>query len=236
MNVGDDNKATKLGAFSTYSSHIVKADPTGVNSASYNPTNSPHACPTDTLSGAWQANSTLPPTPNEQLCSCMVSNLTCVANADLKDQTIEDNFAYLCDRSIGDYCGGITANGTDGVYGAYSMCNAQERLSWSFNAFYANQTATNPDNTTPCDFKGAAKKQTPKLADSCKALVSQAGGLQGTGTVTSAPTGTGSSSGGPTTSKGAAGSITIPRFDFGILQLALYVMVAGMVGGGMVLL
>ena len=112
------------------------------------------------------------------------------------------------------------------------MCNAQQRLSWSFNEFYLNQTKNNPDNNDPCDFKKAAKKQTPKLANNCEAIVSEAGGQQGTGVVTSAPTGTGAS---PTKS-GAAGSVTIPKLDFGMLQLAIYLTVAGLVGGGMVLL
>ena len=236
VSVGADNKATKRPDFTTYSSQIVKASPTGVNSASYSPSNSPKACPSVSLNGQWQANDTLPPTPNEQLCSCMVQNLTCVAKSGLEDQTIQDNFEYLCDPHTGSYCGGITPNGTTGVYGAYSMCNATERLSWSFNALYLNETANNPDNQNPCDFKGAATKQKPNLADSCKALVSEAGGLQGTGTVTSAPSGTGSSGGSATSSKGAAGSVTVPKFEFGMLQLAAYLTVAILVGSSMVLL
>ena len=236
VTIGDDDKATKRPDFTTYSSHIVKAKPTGVDSASYSPSNSARACPSDSLNGDWQASSKLPPTPNKELCTCMVQNLTCIANDDLESDVIQDNFDYLCDPGVGDYCGGVTANGSLGDYGAYSMCSSQERLSWSFNAFYLNQTANNPGNNNPCDFKKAAKKQTPKLADSCKALVSQAGGLEGTGTVTSAPTGTGSSGGAATSSKGAAGSVTIPRFELGMLQLAVYVTVAGLVGGGMILL
>ena len=114
------------------------------------------------------------------------------------------------------------------------MCSGLEKLSWSFNAFYEEQTANNPDNNNPCDFKGSAKKQTAKLADSCKALVSQAGGIAGTGTVTSAPTGTGS--GGSGSNSNAAGSVTVPKFDIGLFQLALYVTMAGLVGGGMILL
>ena len=235
MTVGSDDKATKLAGFSTYSSQIAKVTPTGVNSASYSPSNSPKACPTDSANGVWQANSTLPPSPNEQLCNCMVQNLTCIAESDVDDDAIEENFDYLCDPNTGDYCGGISANGTTGVYGAYSMCSAVQRLSWSFNAFYLDQTANNPENNSPCDFKGAAKKQTPKLPDSCKSLASQAGGLAGTGTVTSRPTGTGSG-GGSASSSGAAGSVTVPKFDFGLLNLAIYLTVAGLVGGGMILL
>ena len=166
----------------------------------------------------------------------MVTNLTCVAKPGLSDDDIETNFNYLCDPRHGDNCGGITPNATLGKYGAYSMCNATERLSWAMNEFYLNEKANNPADTNPCNFKGAATTQTPKLANSCKALVSQAGAA-GTGTVTSVPSGTGSSGSAATTSKkSAAGATTVPKFDFGLLQLAIYLVTAGLVGAGMVLL
>ena len=164
----------------------------------------------------------------------MLQNLTCVANSDIDDNDIQTNFDFLCDPSNGNYCSGVTANATTGVYGAYSMCSASQRLSWAMDSFYKNQTANNPDNTNPCDFKGAAKKQTPKVDSGCKAVVSQAGAA-GTGVVTSAPTGTGSGSA-SASSTGAAAITGVPRFDLGMLQLAAYVTVAALIGAGMVVL
>ena len=233
VTVGSDNKATTLSAFKTYSSQMAKITPTGVDSGSYKPTNSPQACPG--VNNTWEAQSSpLPPTPNAQLCSCMAANLTCVAKPGISDDDVMTNFDFLCDPAQGSNCLGITPNATTGKYGSYSMCNATERLSWAMNEFYMNQTANNKENTNPCSFKGNAVKQSPNLADSCKALVSQAGAA-GTGTVTSAPTGTGSS-GSPSSSKAAAGAITIPTFSFGMLQLGIYLLSAGLVGAGMVLL
>ncbi|KAL8816561.1 MAG: hypothetical protein Q9191_008308, partial [Dirinaria sp. TL-2023a] len=234
VTIGSDNKATKRPDFSTYSSQIASVTPSGVSMGSYNPTNSPQACPS--VNGTWEAEDTLPPTPNAQLCGCMVANLTCVAKPSISDDAVEATFNYLCDPKHGDNCGGITPNATLGKYGAYSMCNATERLSWAMNEFYFNEKAHNPADTQPCNFNGNATTQTPKLANNCKALVSQAGAA-GTGTVTSAPTGTGSAGGAATTSKkSAAGANTVPKFDFGLLQLAIYVVTAGLVGAGMVLL
>ena len=235
VSVGTDNKATKLPDFSALSTQIAKVTPTGVQSASYSPTNSAQACPS--VDSTWEAKNVLPPTPNTQLCGCMMQNLTCVAKSNLDNQTSTTQFSYVCDPNNGNYCEGINANATTGVYGAYSMCNATERLSWAFNQFYLNQTANNKQNTSPCDFKGAAQKQSPKANGNCQALVSQAGPA-GTGTVTSSPSGTGSSNGGSSssTTKSAAGSVTVPRFDFGMLQLAAYVTVAGLVGAGMIML
>ena len=233
VSVGDDSKATTRSDFKTYSSQMAQINPTGVDAGSYNPTNSPQACPS--VNSVWRANDTLPPTPNAQLCSCMMTNLTCVAKSDINPDDIQTNFDFLCDPSEGHYCAGVTPNATTGVYGSYSMCNATERLSWAMNEFYLNQTANNKQNNNPCDFKGVATKQTPKLADSCSALVNQAGAAA-TGIVTSAPTQTGSSGSSSTSKKSAAGATTIPKFDFGLLQLAIYLLTAGLVGAGMVLL
>lgn len=210
---------------------MAKISPSGVNSASYTPTNSPQACPS--IDSTWEASSNLPPTPNADLCSCMVANLTCVAKPDISSSDTQTNLDYLCGPGVGDYCAGITPNATTGKYGSYSMCNATEKLSWAMNEFYKNQTANNPKNNNPCDFKGVATKKTPNSQNSCKALVSQAGPA-GTGTVTSAPSATGAGS--SSTPKGAAGATTVPKFSLGLLQLAVYVVTAGLVGAGMVFL
>ena len=229
---------------------MAKVTPSGVNYNSYTPSNNPQACPT---TDTWQAATVLPPTPNEAVCSCMVSNLTCVAKSSLSSQQIQDEFDYICDPAQGDNCAGILGNGTTGKYGTFSMCEDKDRLSWAFNQYYLNQTATNTANTSPCDFKGAASKVSPKVASSCKAVISQAGAA-GTGSITNAPTatgssgsgsgsgsgtgtGTGSSSGSSSSStKGAAMVLGVPQLDLGILKLAAYVTSAALVGAGMVLL
>ena len=115
------------------------------------------------------------------------------------------------------------------------MCNAVDRLSKAFDTYYQDQVANNPKNTKPCDFNGAAQKQSPKLSSSCGAAVSQAGPA-GTGVISSVPSGTGSGSSSATASKKSAGSVVVPSFSFGLLQLAAYVTVAVLTGAGMVLL
>ncbi|KAL8713939.1 MAG: hypothetical protein Q9220_002085 [cf. Caloplaca sp. 1 TL-2023] len=240
VTIGTDDKATMRPDFTVLSSQIAKVNPTGVAMASYSPTNKPQACPTQNT--VWAANDTLPPSPNNAVCSCMVQSLNCTANTSINDDAIETNFNYLCDPSNGDFCSGILANGTTGVYGAYSMCNAQERISWAFNAFFMDQTTNNPKNTDPCNFKGAAQKQTSKTSNSCKAVVSQAGN-SGTGVITSAPSptattgsGSGSGSGSSASATGAANGLAIPGFSYGILQMSAFVTLAALAGAGMVLL
>ena len=235
VNVGADNKATKLADFSVYSKEIASVKPTGPQSASYTPTNRAQACPT--LGKSWNALSKIPPSPNEQICSCMVQNLTCKAKPDITAEVIKTNFDYICDPGNGDFCGAITADASTGVYGAFSMCNPVERLSKAFDTYYHNQVASNPANTSPCDFKGAAMKQNPKPPASCSAAISQAGPA-GTGVITSTPSGTGSGGASSTTStkKSMAGTVAVPDFNFSLLQLAVYVTIGTLTGAGMVLL
>lgn len=165
----------------------------------------------------------------------MVQNLTCVANSGLNAKALKTQFDYICDDKNGNNCEGITADAKTGKYGAFSMCDPSDRLSWAFNTYYFDQTANNPANDDPCNFGGDAKKQTPSSPSSCQAAVSKAG-ADGNGVVTSAPSGTNSGSGSKSSKTGAASSITIPNFSFGMLQLTAYVVVAVVSGAGILLL
>ena len=231
MSVGSDDSASKLADYTQFSKQIASATPSGVNSGSYNPTNTvAQNCPA--VGPTWAASSNLPPTPNEQLCSCMVSNLTCVANNGISDDATSDLFGFICGQQDGKFCEGITANGTTGEYGAYSMCKAQEQLSFAMNAYAQGQNG----NSQACSFGGNATTTSASVNSQCSGLLGEAGAA-GTGIVTSAPSGTGAIGGsGGSTSSGAAGSLTVPAFDFGLLATGLYATVAAMIGAGMILL
>lgn len=187
------------------------------------------------MGSTWEAVPELPPTPDKNLCSCMVQNLTCVANSGLDDKTLKNDFDYICDERQGNNCDGINADAKSGKYGAFSMCEASDRLSWAFNTYFFDQTSNNPGNTDPCNFNGDAKKQTPSSPSSCKAAVSQAG-IGSNGVITAAPSGASGANPSSTSKKSAAGAVTIPNFNFGMLQLAAYVVCAAAAGAGMVLL
>jgi len=228
----DGSTASKLPDYSALSSQLATASPSSTASSAYKVTNTAaRSCPT--VGSDWAASSNLPPAANAQLCSCMVASLSCVASSDLTGNDTATLFSYICgnDNSA---CDGVASNGTTGVYGAYSMCDSSSQLSFVMNQYYLNQNKA----STACDFNGQAKTQSGSTSSSCSALLNQAG-TAGTGTVTSAPTATGassSSSGSSSATKGAAANLVIPRFETGILQLGIYVVVAAMAGAGMLIL
>jgi hypothetical protein len=212
--------ASKLADFTAYSSQMAQIAPTGVNSGSYNPTNTAAACPSVQL-GTWEAaSSPLPPVANQQLCSCMVNSLGCVVKSSVDPDSYGALFNQVCGYGS---CAGILADAVNGTYGAYGMCNATEQLSFAFNQYYNTQKKV----STACDFGGNANtKSAGSSSGTCGALISQAG-TAGTGTVSSSPS---------STKKSAAGAVTVPRFNIGIFSLGLYVTVAGAFGAGMILL
>jgi len=229
----DNNEVERLPDFTSLSSQLAKVTPTGVQMADYNPTNTAKsACPSV---GEWAAEATpLPPQPNDQLCKCMYDSLTCVVNDSVDEEDYGDLFGIVCGLKDGEACRGIAKNATTGVYGAYGMCNAKEQLGFALNQYAKSQLDGNG-----CNFSGSARATQAKAtqASECRALVSQAGSA-GTGTVTSVPTGAGGSNNGPaaTSSKGAAGVLSVPRFESGMLQLGAYLFVAGVSGMAMILL
>jgi hypothetical protein len=224
---------TKLAGFTSLSAQLAKATPKSTASSAYTVTNTvAQACPA--TGTAWAAASALPPIANSQLCSCMLSSLSCIANTGISGNETATLFDYVCGLDSA-ACTGISKNATTGVYGAYSMCTSYQQLSFAFDQYYKSQSKA----SSACDFSGNAKTQTSSTASTCSSLLSQAG-TAGTGTVTSTPTGTGSSgsssSSSSTTSKSASSAVIVPRFDMGLVHLSAYLLAAGIAGAGMILL
>ena len=222
---------SKLPDFTALSSQIAQITPSGINSASYTPTNTvPQSCPA--VGSTWAAMATpLPPTVNAELCSCMMSSLSCVVSPSVSNTSYTDLFNVVCGMP-GSPCAGIQHNATTGTYGAYGMCNGTEQLGFALNQYAKSQT----NNAQACDFGGSATTRAAAAtpSGSCKTLMAEAG-TAGTGTVTSQPTG--AAVGSSTAShSGAAGAVTVPSLNIGMLQLGVYVFGAVVTGAGMILL
>lgn len=218
------NSVSTLADFNNLKTQLGKINPTGVQMDSYSPTNQPASCP----SGSdWDAVATpLPPTPNAQLCKCMVDTLGCVVNPNTNENNYGDLFGYVCGNDP-KACNGIAHNASTGAYGAYGMCSASEQLSYVFNQYYKSQGSS----SDACSFKGAAQLQQASSANSqCQSLINQAG-TQGTGTVTSAPSSNPSSS----SSQGAAFK-SVQSTQSGLIPALLLMGVAALSGMGMIIL
>ncbi|KAL1956177.1 hypothetical protein VTO42DRAFT_7524 [Malbranchea cinnamomea] len=216
-----NGKAVKLEDFHNLKKQMEKINPKGTTFDEYEEKNVElRECPA--VRDAWRSSKNLPPTPNKQLCSCMKKSLSCVAKDSLDLEDLGDLFGEVCGMDE-KACIGISSNSTSGEYGAYSMCNPYEQLSFAFNAYYQNQDR----HEDACNFNGAAELQDPtEPDDECVDLMEQAG-EDGTGTVTTAPTGT-------TSPSSAASPAAIPAFNFGLLQLAAYVLFTITAGAGMI--
>lgn len=220
--------ASKLADFAAFSSQIHAVSPTGVNSASYTPTNTVgQACPTTGVSWAAVA-SPLPPTPNEAVCACQVASLTCTAKSTVNGTQIGTLFGEICGLDS-KACNVVARNASTGTYGAFSMCNSTDQFNIVLNQYYLNQKSV----ATACDFGGAAQiVKAAGAASSCSSLVSAATSAAGTGSG-STPTGTAASS--STSKAGASGMTFSPTFN-GVYVLGGFTVLAVLSGAGMVLL
>ncbi|AJP41002.1 AHL_G0043630.mRNA.1.CDS.1 [Saccharomyces cerevisiae] len=161
---GDDVRT--LDDFNNYSSEINRISPTSANTRSYTATTSDVACPA--TGRYWSAATELPPTPNGGLCSCMNAANSCVVSDEVDADDYESLFNWICNEVE---CGGISANGIDGRYGAYSFCTPKEKLSFIMNLYYQRNGGSSSD----CNFSGSASLQTASTQASCASALREIG-------------------------------------------------------------
>lgn len=235
------DSVSKKPDFDNLSSQMKKVTATGVNSADYKVTTTVgRSCPT--VGTDWMAASVLPPSPNSDLCECMYDSLSCVPVDDISAKKISDTFDYLYGlKAKGkiDAVSGVYSNGTTGDYGAYSMCNAKQRLAWAMNRY-----AKKAGGPSACDFGGlGTSKSSSSATGSCASQMSSIG-TAGTNSInaglvasTGVSGGSGGSSGGSATSSGIAAGMNQPQaVHVGMWQLGAYTVAAIASGVFMIML
>jgi 1,3-beta-glucanosyltransferase GAS1 len=171
-----------LADFTSYSSQIAKVTPSSTFASSYVITNTvTPSCPTGP---SFSASPTLPPVVNQNVCSCMISSLTCIAKPGLDSATALSAYQNICGTTA-ESCPGLHGNGSNGTYGAFSICTINERLSWALNMLYTS-------NFSECENDANAATQESSMTDGdCSEAMDEAG-YYGTGTITTFPTATNS--------------------------------------------
>ncbi|PSK39633.1 hypothetical protein C7M61_001435 [Candidozyma pseudohaemuli] len=172
------SSVSTLSDFNNYKSEIQSISPSyaSINTADSTSAASVTSCPS--VGAIWQAATALPPTPDAEVCECMEKSLTCVVKSDVDSDDYADLFNYICSRSGFD-CSGISGNATAGEYGAYSACDAKQKLNFLLDLYYKE----NGSKASNCDFSGSATTQSATTASSCSGIISSAGS-SGLGTVT----------------------------------------------------
>ncbi|KAG5981706.1 hypothetical protein E4U55_002631 [Claviceps digitariae] len=222
------DKATKLKDFDALKKQVLKADPKTINSDDYKPSGQLSTCPP--LTDNWRANSALPPTPDQKLCDCMTKSRSCVPKSGLSPKKYGDIFSFICTKSP-ESCAGINANATSGVYGAYSMCDAQAKLTYVLDTYYNKQKKA----STACDFDGSAQVVSGSSDSSCSAPLASASDINNKVATATAPVG-GAMSPGSGDSSAVHGLSVARLFSIGDFAVGMYMLVAVGVGAGMVAL
>lgn len=214
-------QATTLKDYGALQTKMASVNPSSTSMDAYTPTNSPAACPD--LASTWHVKGeSLPPTPDASLCDCMFKSLACTPAKSLKAKDYGAIFDYICDQTRS-ACDGINRNTTSGVYGLYSMCNAEQKLGYVLNEYYNSQNQA----SGACDFKGQAVLKNVDVNNNCKASLA------------SASEAAASSTNGASASSSSSFASPVPMknlFTMGDLAIGLYLVVAMAVGASMVIL
>ncbi|CAN3356794.1 pH-responsive protein 1 [Diutina catenulata] len=164
----DGNKVSTLKDFENLSSQMKKLSSTSYPKASKTSGSSETlSCPATGKN--WHANEKLPPTPDKEVCECVVDSLECVLADDVDSKSYGKLFGQICGASS-EACGAINKNAQAGEYGGVSFCSDKDKLSYVLNAYYLIQNK----QKDACDWNGLAQTVKPKADDKCSKKVESA--------------------------------------------------------------
>eukprot|EP01117_Protostelium_nocturnum_P004287 TRINITY_DN1567_c0_g1_i1.p1 TRINITY_DN1567_c0_g1~~TRINITY_DN1567_c0_g1_i1.p1 ORF type:complete len:541 (+),score=156.23 TRINITY_DN1567_c0_g1_i1:137-1759(+) len=138
--VNDDNTVTELQDFTNLMNELAKTKTQqGTTKDAYTPSGTQRTCPN--IDDNWKASAILPPAVDEERCQCLASQFTCrtimtdPTQADTIGKQLGDVFAALC-GTYPQFCNTVASDGTLGIYGNFSMCDALIRASLVLNYHY----------------------------------------------------------------------------------------------------
>ncbi|KAM5532182.1 hypothetical protein V8D89_014138 [Ganoderma adspersum] len=112
------------------------------------------SCPPN--NSTWLASTSLPPTPNDDACTCLDGILSCLFTPKTSNTTaiVGSLLDFGCSSlgGVGGSCADISANGSTGTYGRVAFCDPSTKLSFVMSEYFE---ATGR-KATSCDFSGNA--------------------------------------------------------------------------------
>jgi hypothetical protein len=154
----------------------------------------------------------------------MYNSLACSVKGTVDPTAYANLFSIVCGYGGGSACAGFQSKPLTGQYGAYSMCNATEELSFAFNQYYLSQNS----QASACNYQGAAGiKNAVTPSGTCAGLINQVGSA-GTGTLTATA--------GAATSTTAKKAGAYSQFGSLNLMMSLYIFASTAVGASLILL
>jgi hypothetical protein len=193
----DGDEVKTLDDFNNLKSQMASIDPTSATSGDASSTSL--SCPS--RASTWNAASVLPPAPRANVCACLTESFSCVVSSDVDLEDYGDLFGTVCGEID---CDDISVNGSSGVYGLYSYCDDDTKLSFVLNKYYEE----NNQRSDACDFDGSASLASSSVASSCTAILSEASanpsGSANAGSPSTSGSGSGSSSSSDSNSTGSS--------------------------------
>ncbi|KAF2111995.1 Glucanosyltransferase-domain-containing protein [Lophiotrema nucula] len=170
--------AAPMDGFSALSSIMATISLSSTTLAEYSATATAPPCPTKDPSTLFNASSTLPPTPYDPLCKCMMQTLRCVAKSDAGEspasdlyEIMYDNLYTTCNNYSDTTCTGIGGDGSTGQYGAFNNCNITEVYSWAANKYWESHGDASCDLNDTVTLRAAP----PAPSSDCQFLLDQVG-------------------------------------------------------------
>jgi hypothetical protein len=159
VSINTQGEAEVLPDYTNLQNAIAKTNPKGVKMDAYADVKNAADCPP--VAGNWKASSTLPPTPSDGACDCMIQNMECVASDKVSmvaGQTGNNTLGSQLDTMCGLVsCSEIGGDAEKGVYGAFSFCSARDKLSWLYNL--------KAKESKQCNYNGLGQEVQPKRFD-----------------------------------------------------------------------
>jgi len=199
----DGTTVTTSDDFNRLVTQYGQASPPNTPTQSNSPAATYPSCPAQ--DDSFVASTTIPPTPNESACDCLLNALSCRFTPATTNYTtfVGELLDYACSLvgQQGGTCNDIGGNGTTGVYGSVSGCDPTIKLSYVMTEYYQLQK----NNPQACSFggNGTVYSSAPSASSAAAAAESSCLANPSSTFVPSAPSTTATTTSGPKSSSGA---------------------------------